>query len=210
MKDMEIVFFIIILIFSIIIHEVSHGFVANYLGDPTAKYAGRLTLNPLKHLDPMGSVLLPVILILTTGKGIGWARPVPVNPANFKDQKYGSLKTAIAGPASNLIIALFFGLLIRFTINLNFFPTEIYPLFSFIVLINILLAIFNLIPIPPLDGSHILFTFLPASMQNTKNFLGQFGFFILIFLIFFFPPFFVILNSMINAIFNFIVGGATV
>ena len=109
---MEIIFFIIVLIFSIVIHEVSHGFVANYLGDPTAKHAGRLTLNPLKHLDPIGSVLLPVLLILTTGKGIGWAKPVPINPFNFKDQKYGSLKAAVAGPVSNFIIALFFGLLI--------------------------------------------------------------------------------------------------
>ncbi len=205
---MEILFFIFILIFSIIIHEVSHGTVANYLGDSTAKYAGRLTLNPLKHLDPVGSVFLPILLILTTGRGIGWAKPVPVNPLNFRDQKYGSLKVAIAGPGSNLIIALIFGLILRFSSFLPFFPEALYSAFSFIISINILLAVFNLVPIPPLDGSHILFTFLPDSMQRTKIFLGQFGFIILIFLIFFFPPFFNILTYIVNIIFNLIIGAA--
>ncbi len=203
---MEILFFIFILIFSIIIHEVSHGAVANYLGDSTAKYAGRLTLNPLKHLDPMGSVFLPILLILTTGKGIGWAKPVPINPYNFRDRKYGALKVAIAGPISNLAIALFFGLLLRILIYFNFTIPGIYSILSFIVSINILLAVFNLIPIPPLDGSHILFTFLPDSMQRTKIFLGQFGFIILIFLIFFFQPFFYILTYIVNIIFKLIVG----
>jgi Zn-dependent protease len=205
---MEILFFILILIFSIIIHEVSHGTVANYLGDSTAKYAGRLTLNPLKHLDPVGSVFLPILLILTTGRGIGWAKPVPVNPLNFRDQKYGSLKVAIAGPGSNLIIALIFGLILRLSSFLPFFPEALYSVFSFIISINILLAVFNLVPIPPLDGSHVLFTFLPDSMQRTKIFLGQFGFIILIFLIFFFPPFFNILTSIVNIIFNLIIGAA--
>jgi len=203
---MEILFFIFILIFSIIIHEISHGAVADYLGDPTAKYAGRLTLNPLKHLDPIGSVFLPILLILTTGKGIGWAKPVPINPYNFRDRKYGAIKVAIAGPISNLIIALFFGLSLRFLIFLNFTPSGIYSIFSFIVYINLLLAVFNLMPIPPLDGSHILFTFLPDSMQRIKIFLGQFGSLILIFFIFFFPPFFDILNYLINKIFILIIG----
>jgi len=203
---MEWLFAIIILIFSIVIHEVSHGTMANHLGDPTAKYAGRLTLNPLKHLDLIGSIFLPIFLILTTGQGIGWAKPVPINPYNFRDQKYGSLKVALAGPCSNLVIALFFGLLLRFLIPLNFISPVSYSFFSFIISINILLALFNLIPLPPLDGSHILFTFLPPSMERTKIFLSQFGFLILVFLIFFFPSFFQFLIYLVNKIFILIVG----
>ena len=203
---MEYIFLIFIFIFSVVIHEVSHGAVANSLGDPTAKYAGRLTLNPIKHLDPIGSIILPIFLIFTTGRGIGWAKPVPINPLNFRDQKYGSFKVALAGPGSNLLIALIFGLLLRFSLSLNFIPLGFYSIFSFIVSINILLAVFNLIPIHPLDGSHILFTFLPYSMQNVKIFLSQFGFLILIFLIFFFPPFFQTLIYLVNRIFALIVG----
>lgn len=204
---MEYVFLIVILIFSVIIHEIAHGSVAYFLGDPTAKYAGRLTLNPLKHLDPIGSVILPVLLVIMariTGGGIifGWAKPVPVNPSNFRDQKYGSLKVALAGPGANLAIALFFGLLLRFFLGV-FIPQELALMFSYIVYINILLAVFNLLPIPPLDGSHILFTFLPPSMQNLKAFLSQFGFFILLFIIFFLFPW---LSYIINFIFRLIVG----
>jgi len=205
---MEYLFLIIILIFSIVIHEVSHGAMANYLGDPTAKYAGRLTLNPIPHIDPIGSIILPGILIMMNmilpGGGIifGWAKPVPVNPYNFRDQKYGSAKVALAGPGANLAIALFFGLALRF------FPvvsaiSGLYVVFSYIVYINILLAVFNLLPVPPLDGSHILFAFLPYRMENIKIFLSQFGIFILLFIIFFFFQWIVLI---INWIFAQIVG----
>lgn len=208
MVAISFIFSIPVLIFSIIIHEISHGAVASYLGDQTAKNAGRLTLNPLKHIDPIGTIMLPIFLILTTGKGIGWAKPVPINPYNFRDQKYGSLKVAVAGPASNLLIALLFGLLIRLAIYLNFFSPAFYQAVSFIIFINILLAIFNLMPIPPLDGSHVLFTFIPDSARNIKIFLSRYGFFILIFLFFFFTPFISFLSYITGAIFTLIVGGA--
>jgi len=204
---MEYLFLIIILLFSIVIHEVSHGTMALHLGDPTAKYAGRLTLNPIKHLDPIGSVILPLFLILMAkmmGGGIifGWAKPVPINPYNFRDQKYGSAKVALAGPGSNLAIALVFGLALRFFPAISAIP-GLELMFSYIVYINILLAIFNLLPVPPLDGSHILFTFLPPGMENLKIFLSQFGLFILLFIIFFF---FRWLFLLINWIFALIVG----
>lgn len=200
---MEYIFLVIILIFSIVIHEISHGAMANYLGDPTAKYAGRLTLNPIKHLDPIGSILVPLFLIIIRSPFlIGWAKPVPINPYNFRDQKYGSLKVSLAGPGANLVIALFFGLLLRFLPFPSAF-SELLVMFSYIVYINILLAVFNLLPIPPLDGSHILFTFLPHSMQNVKIFLSQFGFFILLFVIFFLFPW---LSYIISWIFTLITG----
>lgn len=183
---MEItVFTLIVLLFSIVIHEVAHGSVAFHLGDPTAKYAGRLTLNPLKHLDPVGSFLLPLLLLISTfGQGpiFGWAKPVPVNPANFRDKKWGSLKVAISGPAVNFLVALIFGLSIRF-FDL---PDTLTVLFGIISVYNFLWGIFNLVPIPPLDGSHILFSFLPdVSFGRLKFFLYKYGFFILIFLMFF-------------------------
>lgn len=206
---MVFLFLIIILIFSIVIHEVSHGVTANYLGDPTAKYAGRLTLNPIPHIDPIGSILLPGFLILmsiVTGGGVmifGWAKPVPINPYNFRDQKYGSAKVAIAGPGANLSLALFFGLTLRFFPGLIDIP-GLSLMFSYIVFINILLAVFNLLPIPPLDGSHILFTFLPySSQQKLKIVLSQYGIFILLFIIFFFFRWVIYL---VNLIFQLIVG----
>ncbi len=181
------IFSLIVLLFSVIIHELAHGYVAYYLGDPTAKYQGRLTLNPIKHLDPFGSAILPLLLFISQSPIlVGWAKPVPINPYNFKDQKWGTLKVSIAGPICNIILAVFFGLLIRF-IPFSFFIASpgLLIIFSFIVHINIILAIFNLVPIPPLDGSWILFKFIPDRFANLKIFLQQYGLFILIFFIFF-------------------------
>jgi Zn-dependent protease len=202
----EIFFQIVIVIFSIVIHEFSHGAMANYLGDPTAKYAGRLTLNPLKHLDPFGSVIVPIIFVFTTGRAFGWANPVPINPYNFRDQKYGPIKAAFAGPGANLLTALIFGLILRFSLYLDFMPQGFYSALYFIVSINLILAIFNLIPVPPLDGSHILFAFLPYSSQKIKIFLSRFGIIIIIFLIFLVPGFLTILFYFIGFIFTLITG----
>lgn len=205
---MEFIFIIIIFVFSVVIHEVSHGAVANILGDKTAKHAGRLTLNPIPHIDPFGSIILPGMLIMLNiisggiGIIIGWAKPVPINPYNFRDQKYGPAKSALAGPGANIALALVFGLALRFFPALSIIP-GISFMFSYIVFINLLLAFFNLLPVPPLDGSHILFTFLPPSMDNIKVFLSQFGIFILLFFIFFF---FEWLISIINLFFSLIVG----
>ncbi len=178
------IFILVVILFSTVIHEIAHGSVANLLGDSTAKNYGRLTLNPLKHLDPFGSVMLPLLLLFVTGgRGpvFGWAKPVPINPFNFRDQKWGTLKVSFAGPAVNLLIAIVFGLIVRFFI----LPEPIYIAFSIIVFYNFLWAIFNLVPIPPLDGSWILFTFLPEKFVNVKLFLQQYGIYILIFFIFF-------------------------
>lgn len=177
------IFTLIVLLFSMIIHEIAHGSVALHLGDQTAKYAGRLTLNPLKHIDPFGSVLLPIALfIITLGRGpiFGWAIPVPINPLNFRDQKWGTLKVSIAGPAVNFLIAIIFGLFIRFLA----LPEIVFNLFGIICIYNFAWGIFNLVPIPPLDGSHIVFTFLGNRFSGFKLFLQRYGFFVLIFLLF--------------------------
>lgn len=161
----EQIIIIIALIISIILHEMAHGYMANYLGDPTARLQGRLTPNPLVHIDPLGSVLIPALLFITNaGFLFGWAKPVPYNPYNLSDQKYGEAKVAAAGPATNLLLALIFGLLIRSadTLGLN---AAFVDLSSYIVYINILLAFFNLIPVPPLDGSKILLALLPLRAQ---------------------------------------------
>ena len=183
------IFSLIILLFSVVIHELAHGSVANSLGDPTAKYEGRLTLNPLKHLDMFGSIILPLLLLFATaGQGpvFGWAKPVPINPYNFKDQKWGSLKVALAGPLSNFALALVFGLLLRFApYGLLAQAPGIFLMFSFIVQINIMLAIFNLVPIPPLDGSHIFLELLPRQFDRLKLFVRQYGLYLLLFFIFF-------------------------
>lgn len=190
MYGMEIVFSVIVLVFSVVIHEVSHGVVAERLGDPTARLAGRLTLNPLKHLDPFGSVILPLLLLLLPGGVIfGWAKPVPYDPRNLRCPGRDAALVAAAGPVSNLALALVFGLLFRF-----FAPGageaavlgELFPaLLAQVVLVNVWLALFNLVPIPPLDGSKVLFWFLPQRAYELRAFLERYGFFTLLFFIFF-------------------------
>ncbi len=166
--NVNFIFQILILIFSIVLHELSHGYVAYFLGDPTAKYAGRLTLNPIKHIDPMGSIIVPIVTALLPGGVVfGWAKPVPINPYNLSSKKWGGAIVALAGPVSNLVIALVFGLFIRF-----FGASMSAPLLSItalITLVNITLAVFNLVPIPPLDGSHILLSILPYRFQTFRE-----------------------------------------
>jgi len=204
---MEIIFFITILIFSIIIHEVAHGAVANYLGDPTAKYEGRLTLNPINHLDPIGSILLPLLLLFTQSPLlIAWAKPVPVNPFNLQNPKKDMAKIAFAGPAVNLLIALFFSLLIRFFV----LSENLLSIFTFIVFINILLAIFNLMPIPPLDGSKILFSFLPPSLEYIQVWMEQFSLFLLFGFLFLLMAGVFPLIQIVFLIFNLFIGSETI
>lgn len=194
---MEYLFIIAILIMSVVIHEVAHGYSALWLGDPTAKLQGRLTLNPIKHLDPFGSVILPLILILLPGNFlIAWAKPVPYNPYNFKKlHKYGDALVAGAGPAVNIFIAVIFAIIIRSS-DVFLFPPSFIEISGFVVLINIILAFFNLIPIPPLDGSKILFTFLPQSLSGIRQFLEQYALFVILFFIFFLWEWFVPLVSV--------------
>lgn len=199
------IFSLIVLLFSVIIHEIAHGFVALLLGDTTAKREGRLTLNPIKHLDPIGSVVVPLLLLLmNSGIVFGWAKPVPINPYNFKDQKYGQAKVALAGPAVNFLIAIIFGIIIRFIPEqANLFYQNLLTTFGFIIWINLLLGVFNLVPIPPLDGSHILFTFLPNSSQRIKIFFNRYGlFFLLVFIFYLFP----LIVPIISFLFRLITG----
>ena len=169
---------------SIVIHEVSHGYAAEMLGDPTARLAGRLTLNPINHLDMVGSFIVPVLMYFTTGFVFGWAKPVPYNPYNLKKGRWGPAIVAVAGPLANIFMAVVFGLLIRFGPMFEL-PGSFYEIFTVIVFLNLLLAVFNLLPIPPLDGSKVLFSILPYKYQHFQQTLEQYGFIILLFVIFF-------------------------
>jgi len=186
MNILVLLFQLIVLIFSVVVHEVSHGFVAEKLGDPTARKLGRLTLNPIKHIDPFGSILLPLALLLPSffikgfnGPVFGWAKPVPFNPMFLKYPRRDAALIALAGPASNLVLAIIFAILFRFV------GGSIGTLFAIIVITNISLALFNLIPIPPLDGSKMLFYLLPKNAANIERFLEQYGWYILLFFIVF-------------------------
>lgn len=169
---MEHIAIIAALILSIVLHEMAHGYAANALGDPTARLRGRLSGNPLVHLDPIGSVLVPAFLFFS-GAGIlfGWAKPVPYNPYNLRNQKWGEAMVAAAGPAINIALALFFAVLIRSAGALGL-PSSFLDIASYIVYINILLACFNMIPFPPLDGSKILAALLPLrARMGYQNFV---------------------------------------
>lgn len=206
---LETIIIIAALILSIVLHEVAHGYAANWLGDPTARLAGRLSVNPLRHIDPLGSIIIPALLFFTNaGILFGWAKPVPYNPYNLRDQKWGEAIVAVAGPLTNILLAVIFAALIRlapaFDLSVSFINIAAY-----VVYINILLAFFNMIPIPPLDGSKILGALLPTglalSYRDLTSRLEQFGLiftflFLFIFIQVLWGPFSVLVFSVFEAL----------
>jgi len=185
--QVDFIFQIAILIMSVVIHEVSHGYVASLLGDETARYQGRLTLNPIKHLDFVGSFIVPTIAYFLGGFIFGWAKPVPYNPYNLKPGRWSETAVALSGPVSNIIIALVFGLLLRIGITggADWASPAFIQITSMIVFINIILAVFNLMPIPPLDGSKLLFAIFPNKLFQIRGFFEKYGLVLIILFIFF-------------------------
>lgn len=187
----ETILWFVLLIPSITFHEFMHGYAAYRLGDPTAKDAGRLTLNPIKSIDPVGTILLPAIMMISGGPIFGWAKPVPYNPMYFKDLRKGEIITGFAGPAANLALALFGSALAwaaipAFALSEQF-GEALYLVGSTLVLTNLVLMFFNLIPIPPLDGSSIVPLFLPDSAMRGWYTLQRYSFPILIGLLWLLP-----------------------
>lgn len=195
-------FLYLVIVFSAVFHEFAHAWQAFRLGDTTAKDQGRLTLNPLVHLDPLGTVVIPLLLLFTSGMFLGWAKPVPYDPQQLTDKKYGSLKVGLMGPLSNLLIAIVLGLILRFfaggfnTLGLS---PVFFELLALIVYVNIFLAIFNLLPIPPLDGSKLLMDLAPRAFQALEQ-LGFLGIFIALFVSFY------ILGPIADVLFGLIMG----
>ncbi len=182
MNFLQLVFYFFIIIPSAIIHEYAHGWMADRLGDPTARYAGRLTLDPRAHIDIWGTILMPLMLFaLSNGTFLfAYAKPVPYNPYNLKNHKWGPALVALAGPMANLLLAVAFAAVIRI------FPTvPAVDFFYIIVYANVLLLVFNLVPIPPLDGSKILYAILPDSARGVRDFLERYSFILLMIFIFF-------------------------
>jgi Zn-dependent protease len=195
LTQFEIIFYAV-LIPSIILHEVSHGWVALAFGDDTAKRAGRLTLNPIAHVDPFGTILLPLILVLTTGRAFGYAKPVPVNPRNLRNPREQSVLVSLAGPAMNIVIAVAAALFLRMAGlgNPDLFHKVVYGAGY----ANVILAAFNLIPIPPLDGSAVIERFLPRAWWPRYMKIRQYSMGILLILV-------LLLPQVLGQVFNFVI-----
>jgi Zn-dependent protease len=196
--------FFVALIPTVILHEVSHGVVANWLGDDTAKRAGRLSLNPIKHIDPIGTVLLPILLIVTTGSAFGWAKPVPVRVDRLRHPRNDAVLVGLAGPVTNIILALAAGFAFRGALHIwqprPYSTVAELPLideFLFLFgIVNVIIAVFNLIPIPPLDGSAVVERLLPAAVLPQYYRLRMLSIFLVIFLVLFDP-------TALQGLFNF-------
>lgn len=193
-RPMDLVLLLPVLVFSVVVHEVAHGWAALRQGDPTARDLGRLSLNPLRHLDPIGSVIFPIVLWATNAPFLfGWAKPVPVNPANFRDYRKGDIIVSLAGIVSNLLLAAAFTLAAAVIRIGQALPALAEPAAAlqrmavYGLLINLVLAFFNLIPIPPLDGSHVLVQLLPAGWRRRYREVGRYGILILLGILFFAP-----------------------
>jgi Zn-dependent protease len=203
-SPLDAIFIIIIVVMSIVIHEVSHGYAAYIQGDTTAERAGRLTLNPLSHLDFIGSFIVPLVTFLLVGIPFGWAKPVPFNPYNLRNQRWGEAIVAAAGPASNFLIAIFFAILIRIASANGAVGHAFVSVSALVVLINISLGLFNLVPIPPLDGSKLLFSIIP--FHYNQQFRRAYERYSLIILVVFIFAFSYILSPVINFIFVHLTG----
>jgi len=203
---MEFFVFLPVLLISIVFHEVAHALVAKWEGDETAYRLGRVTLNPIPHLDLMGSLFVPLLLYFLPGDFLfGWAKPVPVDPRNYRDPKWGDIRVSLAGIVVNLILAVVFTLLtaILFRISLTFgdlggVATVLIDATHLGIFLNLILAFFNLIPIPPLDGSHVVFHFLPPEMALKYRSMGRYGIGIVMLLLFVYPAGFDLLLLPVN------------
>ncbi len=203
MNATNAIFYVAILIISVVIHEISHGFMAERFGDKTARYAGRLTLNPINHLDLLGSIIVPGFLILTgAGFLFGWAKPVPYNPDNLSNRKWGTIAVASAGVLANFFIAIIFGVVLRFTIDLGL-PPDFYFIISAIVMVNLGLGIFNLVPLSPLDGSRIFTSLLPQSLYQVGQFFETYSIVLLIVFVMWFSDY---LSPILSFLFGLITG----